>query len=53
MNDNKKQTQVRFLMIPMARFPRSPTGKKVSPGPTKMYQGKAKNGPVTARKAAQ
>lgn len=48
-NDNKKP-QVQFKLIPMAQFPRVTIRRPVVPTPSKMYQGKAKNGPITPRK---
>lgn len=43
---NKKQMQVKFVLVPVVReelkVPKLPT-------PSRMYQGKAKNGPITPR----
>ncbi len=50
---NEQKPQVKFLMIPMAQFPRVTIRRPVVPGPSKMYQGKAKNGTVTPRKAVK
>ena len=43
---NKKQMQVKFVLVPMVR-----EESKVPklPVPSRMYQGKAKNGPITPR----
>ena len=51
MSNDKKQPQVKFQMIPMAQFPRVTIRRPVEPKPSKMYQGKAKNGTISPRKA--
>lgn len=43
---NKKQMQVKFVLVPMVR--EEPKTPKLSV-PSRMYQGKAKNGPITPR----
>lgn len=49
MNNTKKK--IIFALIPMAQMPRAEVRKPVLPKPSQMYQGKAKNGTISPRKA--